>query len=195
MLLTVGRMDAREGYKGHDRVIAALPQLLAAGHDIVYIVVGEGDDRTRLQNLAAERGLAERVRFVGAIGEDVLVDAYRMADLFVMPSSGEGFGIAFLEAMACGTPALGLAAGGAVDALADGEFGTMASETEFAVVLARLLAAPRARSACACRRGAVPVWPCGIRYTGFEHPRAYLASERGAERASSYAGGLMRRQR
>jgi phosphatidylinositol alpha-1,6-mannosyltransferase len=143
VLLTVGRMDAREGYKGHDRVIAALPQLLAAGHDIVYIVAGEGDDRARLQNLANERGVAERVRFVGALDEAVLVDAYRMADLFAMPSSGEGFGIAFLEAMACGTPTLGLAAGGAVDALADGELGTMASETEFAPVLARLLATPK----------------------------------------------------
>jgi phosphatidylinositol alpha-1,6-mannosyltransferase len=143
VLLTVGRMVAREGYKGHDRVIAVLPQLLAAGRDIVYVVVGEGDDRARLQNLAAERGVAERVRFVGAIGEDVLVDAYRMADLFVMPSSGEGFGIAFLEAMACGTPALGLATGGAVDALADGEFGAMTSEAEFAQVLARLLANPK----------------------------------------------------
>jgi phosphatidylinositol alpha-1,6-mannosyltransferase len=143
VLLTVGRMDAREGYKGHDRVIAALPELLAAGHDVVYVVAGEGDDRARLQNLVAGRGVAERVRFVGAHGQDVLVDAYRMADLFVMPSSGEGFGIAFLEAMACGTPALGLAAGGAVDALADGEFGTMVTETEFAPVLARLLTIPK----------------------------------------------------
>ena len=56
-----------------------------------YVVVGDGDDRARLQNLAAERGVAERVRFVGVLGQDVLVDAYRMADLFVMPSSGEGF--------------------------------------------------------------------------------------------------------
>jgi phosphatidylinositol alpha-1,6-mannosyltransferase len=143
VLLTVGRMDAREGYKGHDRVIAALPQLLAAGHDIGYIVAGEGDDRARLQNIASERGVAERVRFVGVLDHDVLVNAYRMADLFVMPSSGEGFGIAFLEAMACGTRALGLAARGAVDALVDGKFGTMASEAEFAQVLARLLATPK----------------------------------------------------
>jgi phosphatidylinositol alpha-1,6-mannosyltransferase len=140
VLLTVGRMDARERYKGHDRVIAALPQLLAAGQDIVYVVVGDGDDCAWLQNHAAERGVADRVRFVGVIGEDVLVNAYRMADLFVMPSSGEGFGIAFLEAMACGTPTLGLAAGGAVDALADGELGILASEAEFAPVLTRLLA-------------------------------------------------------
>jgi phosphatidylinositol alpha-1,6-mannosyltransferase len=142
VLLTIGRLDAREGYKGHDRVIAALPQLLTAGHDLVYVVVGEGDDRTRLQNFAAERGVTKRVRFVGMLGQDALVDVYRMADLFVMPSSGEGFGIAFLEAMACGTPALGLAAGGAVDALADGEFGTLAPESDFTPVLARLLAAP-----------------------------------------------------
>jgi phosphatidyl-myo-inositol dimannoside synthase len=143
VLLTVGRMDAREGYKGHDRVIAALPQLLAAGHDIVYIVAGEGDDRARLQNLVNVRGLAERVRFVGVLDQAVLVDAYRMADLFVMPSGGEGFGIAFLEAMACGTPALGLAARGAVDALADGELGTMASGADFVPVLVRLLATPK----------------------------------------------------
>ena len=45
VLLTVGRMDARERYKGHDRVIEALPQLVAAGHDVIYVVLGDGDDR------------------------------------------------------------------------------------------------------------------------------------------------------
>ena len=125
MLLTVGRMDARERYKGHDRVIEALPQLVAAGHDVIYVVVGEGDDVDRLKVSAVEAGVADRVRFIGAVGRETLVDAYRMADLFVMPSTGEGFGIAFLEAMACGTPALGLAIAGAADALADGELGTV----------------------------------------------------------------------
>ena len=55
---------------------------------------------------------------MGEVGPDTLVDAYRMADLFVMPSTGEGFGIAFIEAMACGTPALGLCVCGARTPLA-----------------------------------------------------------------------------
>jgi phosphatidyl-myo-inositol dimannoside synthase len=70
--------------------------------------IGEGDDRERFEKIAREIGVAERVRFLGAVDQQRLVAAYRMADLFVMPSTGEGFGIAFLQAMASGTPALGL---------------------------------------------------------------------------------------
>ena len=66
VLLTVGRMDSRERYKGHDRVIAAIPDLVAKGHDICYLVVGEGDDRARLEALARDAGVSERVRFLGA---------------------------------------------------------------------------------------------------------------------------------
>jgi phosphatidylinositol alpha-1,6-mannosyltransferase len=156
VLLTVGRIDARERYKGHDRVIAAIPDLVRRGHDVVYVIVGEGDDRARLEQLARETGVAERVRFLGAVGARRLAEAYRMADLFVMPSTGEGFGIVFLEAMASGTPALGLAVAGARDALADGELGTAVAERDdLAAAIARLLAEERpdpevlARAVCA----------------------------------------------
>lgn len=143
ILLSVGRLSSRERYKGHDRVIEAIPQFVARGYDAVYVIVGEGDDRGRLEALADQLKVTERVRFVGALEETALVDVYRMADLFVMPSSGEGFGIAFLEAMACGTPALGLAAAGAVDALADGELGAAVAESEFVDAVCRLLDAGR----------------------------------------------------
>ena len=139
VLLTVGRMSAHERYKGHDRVIRAIPRLAAAGHDVAYVIVGEGDDCERLQALADREGVADRVRFRGALDTATLVEAYRMADLFVMPSTGEGFGIAFLEAMSCGTPALGLAVGGAVDALDDGPLGTSVTEGEFGSALEQAL--------------------------------------------------------
>jgi phosphatidylinositol alpha-1,6-mannosyltransferase len=143
VLLTVGRIDSRERYKGHDRVINALPGLVAQGYDVIYVVVGEGDDRIRLERLARAAGVGERVLFMGELGNQRLIEAYRMADLFVMPSTGEGFGIAFLEAMASGTPALGLAVGGARDALADGELGAATSEGELVATLTRLLSAPK----------------------------------------------------
>ena len=139
VLLTVARMDARERYKGHDRVIAAIPELVARGHDICYAIVGEGDDRPRLETLARGAGVGERVRFLGAQNLPSLIESYRAADLFVMPSTGEGFGVSFLEAMASGTPALGLNVAGARDALADGELGTVVTESELATAIARLL--------------------------------------------------------
>ena len=143
VLLTVGRLDIREQYKGHDRVIAALPQLIAQGHDVVYVVIGEGEDRARLEALAADAGMAGHVKFLGAVELPRLIEAYRMANLFVMPSTGEGFGIAFLEAMACGTPAVGLKVAGAIDALADGELGILTSEAEFPAAVAAALSRPK----------------------------------------------------
>jgi phosphatidylinositol alpha-1,6-mannosyltransferase len=143
VLLTVGRMDSRERYKGHERVIAAIPKLLEKGHDLVYVIVGDGDDQVRLEDLAQEARVAERTLFLGSVGPQRLAELYRMADLFVMPSTGEGFGIVFLEAMASGTPALGLDVAGASDALGDGELGTLVSEGELAAAIDRLLSAPK----------------------------------------------------
>jgi phosphatidyl-myo-inositol dimannoside synthase len=143
VLLTVGRMVSCERYKGHDQVIAAIPDLVRRGLDVVYLIIGEGDDRARLEEIARDIDVVERVRFLGAVGQQCLAAVYRMADLFVMPSAGEGFGISYLEAMACGTPAIGLYAGGARDPLADGQLGTVVPETELVAVIARLLVAPR----------------------------------------------------
>lgn len=140
ILLTVARMDSRERYKGHERVIGLLPSLPG---DVVYVVLGEGNDMERVQAVAREAGVADRVILKGSVDRDTLVEAYRLADIYVMPSTGEGFGIAFLEAMASGTPALGLAVAGASDALCDGALGVATSEADFAAALAQQLAVGR----------------------------------------------------
>lgn len=123
VLLTVGRLAAREAYKGHDRIIRALPQLASRWPAVRYVVAGDGDDRSRLEALAAAVGVREQLRFIGTVSREDLPAVYRLADAFAMPSTGEGFGIAFLEAMASGVPALGLDCDGSVDALGDGALG------------------------------------------------------------------------
>jgi phosphatidylinositol alpha-1,6-mannosyltransferase len=123
VLLTVSRLAAAEQYKGNDRIIRVLARVLREHPETMYMIVGDGDDRQRLEALAVECGVAERVCFVGAVTPDELPDYYRLADLFVMPSTGEGFGIAFLEAMATGVPVIGGNRDGSLDPLGDGRFG------------------------------------------------------------------------
>jgi phosphatidylinositol alpha-1,6-mannosyltransferase len=125
ILLTVSRLAASERYKGHDRVIRTLPTIMAEHRDVIYLIVGDGDDRVRLEALAAECGVAERVRFVGPVPPDELPDYYRLADVFVMPSTGEGFGIAFLEARASGVQVIAGGLDGSRDALCDGTLGVL----------------------------------------------------------------------
>ena len=126
VLLTVGRLSAGERYKGHDRVIDALPALRARHPALVYAIAGDGDDRKRLDRLARRRGVAEHVRFLGHVDDGDLPKLYRLARAFAMPSTGEGFGIAFLEAMASGVPAVGLGVDGSRDPLQDGQLGIIA---------------------------------------------------------------------
>lgn len=104
ILLTVGRLSASERYKGQDQVLLSLPSLISALPDLRYIIGGRGDDESRLRGLVDELGLRQHVIFTGFIPENELADHYRLADLYVMPSTGEGFGIVYLESLACGRP-------------------------------------------------------------------------------------------
>lgn len=140
VLLTTGRLSSAERYKGHDKIIEQLPVLLKEHPDLVYMVVGDGDDRDRLRALAEKLGVAERVIFAGEVSEADLPDYYRLADFFAMPSTGEGFGIVFLEAAASGLPILAANAGGSPDPLLDGKAGLLVNgDGELLENLGRLL--------------------------------------------------------
>jgi phosphatidylinositol alpha-1,6-mannosyltransferase len=105
--LIVGRMDARERYKGHDLLFEIWPRLIAEIPGTRLVVVGDGTDLARLRSKALGLGLENAVEFAGSVSDERLYALYRDCSFFVMPSSGEGFGVVFLEAMRAGKPCIG----------------------------------------------------------------------------------------
>jgi len=136
VLLTVGRLEAAERSKGFDEVLSVLRDL---PEDVVYMIAGGGNDATRLQLRARELGVASRVVFTGLFGDDEKTDLYNLADVYVMPSRGEGFGFVFLEAMACGVTAIASKLDGGREALLDGQLGLLVDPTNPAEIRAAIL--------------------------------------------------------
>lgn len=122
ILMTVARLWSGDIYKGVDVTIRALPKILQSCPNIKYLVIGRGDDLPRLEELAKDLGVRDRVVFAGFVSTEELVNHYRVADAYIMPSQ-EGFGIVYLEAMACGIPVLSGDADGSADPLQDGRVG------------------------------------------------------------------------
>jgi len=122
VLITIARLWSGDIYKGVDVTLRALPQILCNYPQLKYLVIGRGDDQPRLVRLAEELGVTEQVIFVGFVPSENLVDYYRLADGYVMPSQ-EGFGIVYLEALACGVPVIAGDADGSADPLQDGQLG------------------------------------------------------------------------
>ena len=125
VLLTLCRLNSKERYKGVDEVLEQLPVLVSEIPNLVYLVAGDGDDRERLERKADALGLESVVRFLGFVEEEVKPDIYRLADAFLMPGRGEGFGIVYLEALASGLPVLGSKLDGSSEALLEGELGVL----------------------------------------------------------------------
>ena len=122
VLMTVARLWSGDRYKGVDVTIRALPEIAKSFPTVKYLVLGRGDDQPRLAALAEELGMGDRVVFAGFVSDEDLVAHYNLADAYVMPSQ-EGFGIVYLEAMACGVPVLSGDADGSSDPLQDGTLG------------------------------------------------------------------------
>ena len=136
VLLTVGRLSSAERYKGHDLVIRAMPELLQQDSSYRYVITGDGNDRSRLEKIANEMGVTGQVIFTGQVTDAELPDYYRLADTFVMPSIGEGFGIVFLEAARSGLAVIGGNQDGSVDALREGVLGKLVPPKPDSVSLA-----------------------------------------------------------
>jgi len=125
VILTVCRLAGAERYKGYDQMIKAMPRILSEVPDARYLLVGAGPDRPRIEKLATDLGVKNAVVIAGFVPDEELCEHYNLSDVFAMPSKAEGFGIVYLEALACGKPVLAGNKDGSRDALANGELGTL----------------------------------------------------------------------
>ena len=123
VLMTLARLAPQERYKGVDEVMEVMPALADRIPDVSYLVCGGGDDRGRLEAKAAALGVGDRVVFAGFVPEAEKADHYRLADAFVMPGRGEGFGIVYLEALACGVPVVASSRDASQEAVLNGALG------------------------------------------------------------------------
>ncbi|HET6145332.1 MAG TPA: glycosyltransferase family 4 protein [Candidatus Acidoferrales bacterium] len=124
-ILSVGRWNSAEKYKGADTLISVLPRVLKTMPETSLVLVGDGDHRARLEQLAHDLGVSKNVRFLVGLTPDELFACYAHCEIFALPSKGEGFGLVFLEAMAHGKPVVGGAHGGIPDVVEDGVTGLL----------------------------------------------------------------------
>jgi phosphatidylinositol alpha-1,6-mannosyltransferase len=149
LLLTVGRLQRR---KGHDLVLRALAGL-ENGLQLRYLIIGDGEERPRLERMVVDLKLGDRVRFAGVVPGEVLPVYYAAADIFVHPNridgiDIEGFGIVFLEAAASEVPVIAGTSGGTPEAVAADRTGLLVSGTsveELQQALRRLAGSPPLR--------------------------------------------------
>jgi glycosyltransferase involved in cell wall biosynthesis len=123
VVLIVARVDAREAYKGHFEMIRAMRQITHKHPDVRLVIVGEGSGVPFLKEVVESERLEEFVVFAGFVSDPLLSAYYALCEVFAMPSRGEGFGLAYLEAMAHGKPCIGSKVDAAREVIADGETG------------------------------------------------------------------------
>ena len=140
LVLSVGRLSRRKGF---DQVIQALPALIHVGLDIQYVLIGIGEDYDYLFDLACKHGVSERVHLLGHVSADDLPRWYNACDVFIMPNreingDTEGFGMVFIEAAACGKPAIAGQTGGTGAAVVDKVTGFRVDGTDAAAIATAL---------------------------------------------------------
>jgi phosphatidylinositol alpha-1,6-mannosyltransferase len=160
-VLTVSRLD--DAYKGHDVLARALVDVRERVPDVEWVVLGDGALRPGLEQLVAELGVADHVRFEGSVSDAERDEWLARAHVFAMPSrvppdeiGGEGFGIAYVEAAAHGLPVVAGREGGATDAVVDGQTGLLVDPRDsgaIATAICELLLDPT-RAAALGRAGA-----------------------------------------
>lgn len=127
IVFNISRINRHEHHKGYDQVLDCLPMLTVQYPGLRYLIAGKMDaeEHKRLLAKIDLLKITDHVIFTGFIPEDELTDYYVLSDLFIMPSKKEGFGLVFLEALACGRLVIAGNKDGSIDALRNGELGCL----------------------------------------------------------------------
>lgn len=148
VVLTVSRLQER---KGHDTMIRALSAIREAVPDVLYAIVGDGEERDRLEQLVDSEGVRQHVQFLGKLDDADMILCYQQCDLFVLPNRQvgrdiEGFGMVLLEAQSCGKPVVAGASGGTAETMSIPETGHVVpcdGPDELSELVTQLLLDPR----------------------------------------------------
>lgn len=170
-LLTVSRLSLDNHYKGHSRVIHALPSILNLFPGTHYFLVGDGPLRDELHSLASCIGVAPHVHFLGPLDDSALEHVYSQCHAFVMPSRGEGFGIVFLEAWKHRLPIIAGNRDASPEVIDDGANGLLVNPD-----------CPDEIAAAACRLFAAPAWAASLGEAGHRKLCANFGHDRFRER-------------
>ncbi len=130
VIITTSRLSLKNGVDDLIRSLTALSDRTKA------LIVGVGEDADKLRVLTGQKGLTDRVTFLGKKSHDELPALLHASDIFCRPSLSEGLGISFLEAMAAGLPIIGTPVGGIPDFLTDGETGVFCQPRDPASIAA-----------------------------------------------------------
>lgn len=130
-IYTLARLSSSEQYKGYDQVVKSMVEVIKVLPNAHYILAGKADaiEQKRLLDLINSLQLSEHVTLAGYLADEEVQTHYTTADIFAMPSTGEGFGISFIEAAVCGCSAIGGNIDGSTDALLDGKIGRLINPT------------------------------------------------------------------
>ncbi len=148
ILMTLSRLSSSELYKGYDHVLLAVAELEKKFPGIRYLIVGKSDaeEQRRLEAIVREFRISDRVVFTGFVPDEELAAHFSLADLYIMPSKKEGFGIVFIEAMYYGLPVIAGNRDGSTDALCQGRLGLLVDPDNLDDIIAaveKVIASPQ----------------------------------------------------
>lgn len=148
-ILCVSRLDSSEGqYKGVDNLIRSFSKISPDYPQYNLVIVGNGTDIDRLQELTKDENILSKVKILERISDNSIKELYDHCTLFALPSKKEGFGIVFLEAMASKKPIIGGNHGGIPEVIENGKTGFLVNhsdEKELISALEKLLASKELR--------------------------------------------------